>query len=89
MPTPSRGHAAASIDGRMSVFGGEQPGLFDEVEVYDPILRSWATMEPMPRSLHGIGAVRFGRAIYLFGGGMTPGGLENIPDGYAFYPPSR
>lgn len=74
LPTARSGIAAASLDGRIYVFGGEGPGgTFDENEVYDPTTDTWETAEPMPTARHGHGAAVVDGVIYVIGGGPTPG----------------
>lgn len=74
MPTARSGIAAAALDGRIYVFGGEGPnGTFDETAVYDPTTDTWTTAAPMPIALHGLGAAVVDGVIYVIGGGPTPG----------------
>jgi N-acetylneuraminic acid mutarotase len=75
LPTARSGIAAASLGGRIFVFGGEgNEGTFDENEAYDPQTDTWETLEPMPTARHGLGAAAVGDTIYVIGGGQTPGG---------------
>lgn len=74
LPTARSGIAAAAVDGRIYVFGGEGPsGTFDNNEVYDPTTDTWTTAAPMPVALHGHGAAVVDGVIYVIGGGPTPG----------------
>lgn len=74
LPTARSGIAAASLGGRIFIFGGEGPeGTFDENEVYDPASDTWETLEPMPTARHGLGAAVVGDTIYVIAGGETPG----------------
>jgi N-acetylneuraminic acid mutarotase len=74
LPTARSGIAAAFLDGRIYVFGGEgSQGTFDENEAYDPQTDTWDTLEPMPTARHGLGAAVVGDTIYVIGGGETPG----------------
>jgi hypothetical protein len=69
MPTPRFGHAAAVVDGIISVIGGTDFGrVFRLVEAYNPATNSWTTLTPMPvdRALHGA-AVANGK-IHIMGG---------------------
>jgi N-acetylneuraminic acid mutarotase len=75
LPTPRSGIAAAVLDGKIFVFGGEAPsGTFKQVEGYDPQADTWSTYAPMPTARHGLGAVTVGERIYVVSGGPTPGG---------------
>ena len=74
LPTPRSGIAAATLDGKIFVFGGEAPsGTFHQVEAYDPQADSWSTYAPMPTARHGLGAVTVGERLYVVSGGPTPG----------------
>jgi N-acetylneuraminic acid mutarotase len=75
MPTPRSGIAAAALNGRIFVFGGESPsGTFGETESYEPVKNEWRSWTPMPTARHGLGAAVLGRQIYVPSGGPTPGG---------------
>ena len=75
MPTARSGIAAAVLDGRIFVVGGEAPsGTFQEVEAYDPTSNGWSTYAPMPRARHGLGAVALEGLLYVIAGGPAPGG---------------
>jgi len=74
LPTARSGIAAAELNGRVYVFGGEgSNGTFDENEAYDPQTDTWETLEPVPTARHGLGAAVVGDTIYVIGGGPTPG----------------
>lgn len=76
MTFPRSGHAAASYEGRLVVFGGEDlfrtparpDGLFPEVEIYDPNTNRWTQIDDMAAPRHGIAAVTVGNRIYVPGG---------------------
>jgi N-acetylneuraminic acid mutarotase len=75
LPTARSGIAAAVLEGKVFVFGGEAPsGTFNQVEAYDPQTDSWATYAAMPTARHGLGAVAVGGRIAVISGGPTPGG---------------
>jgi len=87
MPTARSGLAAAALEGRIYVFGGESPeGTFDENEAYDPASDTWKTMAPMPTARHGLGAAVVGDTIYVIGGGPEPG-LSVTGANEAYTPP--
>jgi hypothetical protein len=74
MPTARSGIAAAILDGRIFVFGGEAPSeTFSQVEAYDPRTNKWSVYARMPTARHGLGAVAVGKSIYVIAGGPTPG----------------
>ena len=57
MPTARSGIAAAALDGRIFVFGGESPsGTFGETESHEPVKNEWRTWTPMPTARHGLDA---------------------------------
>ncbi len=92
MPTPRGGLTAASLHGKLYVFGGEAfnipfPGVFEQVEEYDPVTDTWRTMAPMPMPRHGIGAAVVADTIFVIGGGPVAGfGVTDINAG--FIPPN-
>ena len=63
MPTPRYGPAAAVVDGKIYVFGGNDVGSLDTVEEYDPDTDTWTTK-----------ASPFCSIAYLM---MSPPGLSN------------
>jgi hypothetical protein len=66
--------AAATADGRVVAFGGEEgAGTIKEVEVYDARRRRWRRLADMRTSRHGLGGVGFGSRIFALQGGPTPG----------------
>jgi N-acetylneuraminic acid mutarotase len=73
MPTARGGLAAAAMNGKLYVFGGENPGVFPHTEEFDPITRAWRRMRDMPTPRHGMGAVTVGDAIFVIGGGIVAG----------------
>ena len=74
LPTARSGIAAAALQGRIFVVGGEAPsGTFHHVEAYEPKSDRWTSYARMPTPRHGLGtAVHAGR-IYVISGGPTPG----------------
>lgn len=73
MPTGRGGSAAAVLEGRLYVFGGEgsprtATGVFAEAEVYDPSLGRWLGLAPMRTPRHGTGAAALGGRVYVPGG---------------------
>jgi hypothetical protein len=75
--TDSRaGFAAAAIDGRIYVAGGEvliPPfSVRDSVEELDVAAGSWSFKTKLPGPLHGVGAAAHGGKMYVFGGAANP-----------------
>jgi N-acetylneuraminic acid mutarotase len=87
LPTARSGIAAAEVDGRIYVFGGEGgDGTFHENEAYDPAHDTWKAMAPMPTARHGLGSAVVDGRIYVLSGGPTPGGsFSNLNE--VFTPP--
>jgi len=74
LPTARSGIAAATLHGRIYVFGGEGAGgTFDDNEVYDMKANRWSFAPRMPTARHGLGAAVVGDTMYVIGGGPTPG----------------
>ncbi len=93
-----RNHAAAGTDGRrFFVIGGRGPGSgdgnvvadgFDDVQVFDPASRTWATsadpasgLEPLPQARGGMGRAVFVDGELLVFGGETADGPGATEDG--------
>jgi hypothetical protein len=68
MPHPRLHSAAAVVDGKIHVIGGENSGLISGVDVYDPILDVWTTETPMPTARRLLGAAVVSDTIYAIGG---------------------
>jgi N-acetylneuraminic acid mutarotase len=77
MPTARGGLAAATIDGRIHVVGGESFGdgsrTFPEQAAYDPEIDRWQTLEGLPTARHGLAAAAYDGELYVIAGGETPG----------------
>lgn len=83
MPTARGGLAAAALNGRLYVFGGEFPGIFAQNEEYDPVNQSWRSVAPLPTPRHGMGAVAVGNQIYVIGGGPVAGfGVTGVNEAF-------
>lgn len=78
LPT-SRGGTACGVAGdRLIVAGGEgnpnlASGVYAEVEAYDAMLDTWATLAPMQTPRHGTGGAVVGDRFYVPGGATTEG----------------
>jgi N-acetylneuraminic acid mutarotase len=86
------GNAAATLNGKLYVFGGE---YFDnggrvhpEVWVYDPRTDAWTGTTPMPTPRHGLGAVALNSEIWLVGGAKRPSGNDTSDVVESFRPGS-
>jgi len=82
---------APFIDGEFYVIGGETDndpaanavGLFDRVDIYDPLTNTWRQGEPMLTARHGIYPVAHAGAVYIPGGGVVKGASNsNVFDVY-------
>jgi N-acetylneuraminic acid mutarotase len=72
---PRSGIAAAVLNGKIYLFGGEAPqGTFADNDVYDPANNRWQSAPPMPTPRHGLGAATVGDRIFVIAGGPKPGG---------------
>jgi N-acetylneuraminic acid mutarotase len=78
MPQAQGGLAAAALDGKLYVFGGEQwvpeRKVFASSWLYDPATNRWEALPDLPTPRHGLGASALGNRIHVFGGGTRVGG---------------
>ncbi len=92
MPTPRGGLAAAAMNGKLYVFGGEyftsfSSGVFATNEEYDPATGTWRTVQPLPTPRHGMSAVTAGDTIFVIGGGPIAGySVTAVNEGFTFAP---
>jgi N-acetylneuraminic acid mutarotase len=82
LPQGRGGMGKAVYDGReFWVFGGEtldgpgadRHGVYDRVDIYDPVANRWRNGPPMPAARHGIFPVLAGDRVLLVGGGTRAG----------------
>lgn len=77
MPQGQGGLAAAALDGKLYVFGGERwtPSklVYSEAWVYDPGTDQWSAVASLPEAKHGLTAATVGDEIYVFGGAIKTG----------------
>ena len=74
MRKPRGGIAAATVNGRIVVVGGEEAaGTIGEVESFEPRARRWRYEPRLPTPRHGLGAVAYGGRIFVLEGGPQPG----------------
>ena len=67
VPTPRSEVAAATMRGKIYVFGGFGPGATANEE-YGPLADSWRSRAPIPQGMNHAAAVAFQGKIYLIGG---------------------
>jgi len=68
MPTARNHLAAGAALGFFFSISGRGAGLRAEVERYDPVLRVWSAVAPIPTPRGGIALAAIGRRLYVFGG---------------------
>ena len=78
MPTARGGTACGVVGNRIVAVGGEgnlgvASGVFPQVEAYDAVANTWATLAPMPSPRHGMGAAVVGNRMYVPGGADRQG----------------
>lgn len=84
--TGRAGFAAATVCGRIVVFGGEDPGrtptgTIAEVERYHPRRDVWTRLPDMRTPRHGLGGAAVGRRVYaLEGGPVTFLAISNVAE---------
>lgn len=78
--TPRSGTAGAALDGRVLVFGGQEPaGIIGKYEVYGPVTNAWKEFASLPTPRYGFGAATMGSAGYLPAGAPVVGGDPGWP----------
>ncbi len=86
-PSPRSSHVAGVISGVMHIFGGNSNGTgMNDMNVYDPVARSWAVVNVIdanaahghaaPSARVGASAVVIDNKMYVFGGQGYPSGLS-------------
>ena len=70
MPAPRQEIAAATLDGKIYVFGGldDRFNSLSAVDVYDPRADTWESRNDMPLPLNHLATVAFEERIYILGG---------------------
>ena len=78
LPQARGGMGKAVFDGKeFWVFGGEtlngaganRRGVYDRVDIYDPVANHWRSGPAMPTARHGIFPLKVGDRIFVIGGG--------------------
>ena len=83
LPTPRAGNAAAVVDGKILILGGEsgvQEPAHSDVEALDPATGRWTALPPLSRGRHGTGMVQFGDELYMAAGCGQRGGEPELND---------
>jgi N-acetylneuraminic acid mutarotase len=83
IPTQRAGAAAAVVDGKIAVIGGEsmrQVEAHTEVEAYDPETRQWMTLPPLPLGRHGTQATLHEGRLHFVAGSSNRGGGPEVVD---------
>jgi N-acetylneuraminic acid mutarotase len=82
LPESLGGNAAASVDGKLYVFGGEQWApehkVFPSSWAYDPASDKWQKVADMPTARHGLAAAAVDDVIYTIGGCTKVGGGATV-----------
>ncbi|MEM9478904.1 MAG: kelch repeat-containing protein, partial [Verrucomicrobiota bacterium] len=82
---------AVFLNGEFYVFGGETltsaaanaSGVYDRVDIYNPVTNTWRLGTPMPTARHGIFPVEHAGVIYVAAGGVQAGGsASNLLEAY-------
>jgi len=88
IPTPRGGVAAAVLNGRLHVVGGEgngddPDGVFATHEAYDPGADAWERLPDIPAPRHGMGAVQVDGVLWVPGGAPVDGfGATDVNQGF-------
>ncbi len=85
------GFAAAVIDGRIYVAGGEllsakPPGVTTTVEMLDPAVGAWQVVAEMPFPLHGVSGIGLDGKFWLLAGSDRPGNVAPFSRAVNFTP---
>jgi N-acetylneuraminic acid mutarotase len=83
LPTARSGIAAAALDGKIHVLGGEGwiddfGGVFRTHEVYDPKTNSWARAARLPTPRHGFAKAVIDGKLYAVSGVNNAGGAGTL-----------
>jgi len=68
MPTARYGLAAAAMNGKIYAIGGNDGGLFNANEEYDPATDTWAAKAVMPTARYWLAAAAVNGKVYAIGG---------------------
>ncbi len=77
MPEAQGGLAAAAMNGKLYVFGGEQfspdTKVFSSCWTYNPKSNTWQSLPDMRTPRHGLAAAAIGKKIFVVGGAIRAG----------------
>jgi len=92
MPLAQAGAAAAVIDNKLMVFGGEnfvpQSQVFANAWCYDLRSDTWEALPDMPVPRHGLGAVTLNQQVHVFAGAAKAGGWGTSALHWRLSPPN-
>ncbi|KLU05052.1 ring canal kelch-like protein [Rhodopirellula islandica] len=77
LPTKRAGNSVVAIEGKLVVGGGEsadQKPAHDQIEVFDPATKEWASWPSLVQGRHGTGLVRIGDSLFTASGSGNRGG---------------
>ncbi len=88
---PRAGFAAAAIDGKIYVAGGEllshlPPDLEPSVEMFDPATNRWEVIDELPIPLHGVAGIGHEGKFYLLAGSNRPNSASSFSRVIVFTP---
>ena len=80
LPQARGGMGAVYINGEFWVIGGETPGstgnangVYNRIDIFNPVTQTWRLGNPMPDGLHGISPIVAGKKVVTLGGGTHRG----------------
>jgi len=77
MPAPRAGSAAATVNGKIYVVGGQVADVMQPTTLeYDPVADTWATKAAIPSPRHRLGAAVVNGIVYAVGGGGNGSAIE-------------
>ena len=84
LPSSRGAAAAAAIDGKIYVAGGEShdyhiEGVLRDVEVFDPALNDWYRLPAMPTVRHGVNVAAYNGKLFVVGGHLVFAGGGGHP----------
>ena len=91
IPTKRAGNSVAVYNGHLIILGGEsgeQVASHKEVEVYNPVNRTWSTLPNSLMGRHGTGAVIIDDTLYTASGSGNRGGGPELTSIEAIHLPS-
>ncbi|MEX2594257.1 MAG: malectin domain-containing carbohydrate-binding protein [Anditalea sp.] len=77
LPTPRAAAIVAKFKEKLLIAGGEVPGstsALSVTEMYDPLLKTWSTIDSLKHARHGTQGIVSGNGLYVLGGSPVRGG---------------